>query len=97
MVKEQESAVKAVRLERLVGNIGHVRLPTDDSLLTASYILAPTGFFICCLQLTAPPCQVSAAARARRQAAHRGSSAATSRLTEEEADQQEEEEGPEVT
>ena len=26
MVKEQESAVKAVRLERLVGNIGHVRL-----------------------------------------------------------------------
>ena len=39
LVKEQESAVKAVRLERLVGNIGHVRLPnilyllTDDSLL----------------------------------------------------------------
>ena len=32
LVKEQESAVKAVRLERLVGNIGHVRLPTDDSL-----------------------------------------------------------------
>ena len=32
MVKEQESAVKAVRLERLVGNIGHVRLHTDDSL-----------------------------------------------------------------
>ena len=24
LVKEQESAVKAVRLERLVGNIGHV-------------------------------------------------------------------------
>ena len=31
LVKEQESAVKAVRLERLVGNIGHVRLPSDDS------------------------------------------------------------------
>ena len=28
LVKEQESAVKAVRLERLVGNIGHVRLPS---------------------------------------------------------------------
>ena len=49
MVKEQESAVKAVRLERLVGNIGHVRLPN------ILYLLMIACFDICrCLPLPGP-------------------------------------------
>ena len=61
MVKEQESAVKAVRLERLVGNIGHVRLPTNDSLqlLIFSYwllyLLPATALPLArCLRLPGP-------------------------------------------
>ena len=34
LVKEQESAVKAVRLERLVGSIGRPRHKKDKEMLT---------------------------------------------------------------
>ena len=44
-MKEQESAVKAVRLERLVGNIGHVRLPTDDSLQSLIFWIPLASLF----------------------------------------------------